>query len=414
LALKVFWSWQSDLETASHKTLIQKAINAAIDQIALELDVDPAERPEIDHDTKGTAGAGEIAKIIFDKIDSCAAFIADVTPVGKSDAGKWLPNPNVMVETGWALKSRTHERVILILNLASGCKIEDLPFDLRSRRCMTYTCAIGLSSAKREKIRAGLAEALVDALKTNLAAGSSAAPIDLTGALAASEPDGSIWTGSANELALLPTQGHPAQSFRVAARPRAYLRIAPAGWEHAAPTLTKYAALPLDKRPQAGPGGASHGDFGAQSNGYVDVWFGGGPENRDVATATKYHSKTGEIWTVWSAPQHGDGRQLALQPILQLWRTSLRTPTAFLDANSAKKLRYVEAELAGADGFVTPGQFSDERRTYRDGAVRHSVTRSDWSEAAQLQFLADAFNEVLDLVMYDSISPAGVNKFLQG
>jgi hypothetical protein len=300
----------------------------------------------------------------------------------------------------------------LVLNRASGCRVEDLPFDLRSRLCMTYSCKADATPAQRDKIRSDLAEEIAAALKNNLAGMQPGEQSDLKTLLAASEADGSIWTGAGEKLALLPTQGHPANSFTVAARPRAYFRIVPSGWAQAPLKVTQYAALSLDRRPRAGPGGASSGDFGAQANGFVDVWFGGGPDNRNVATATKYHDGSGEIWTFWSAPQWGAGDVLALQPILQLWRNSLRSSIRFLDEFGANKRRFVEVGLVGADGFTTPGQFSSDRRIYRSGVARHRATQSDWSEAAQLHFLADAFNEVLDLVMYDPIEPARIDSFL--
>ena len=410
--MKIFWSWQSDLEPASHKTLVQRALIAAIDLVAAELEVDEADRLEIDHDTKGTAGAGEIAKIIFDKIDVCAAFVADVTPVGKTEAGKWLPNPNVMIETGWALRARTHEKVILVLNLASGCRIEDLPFDLRSRRCMTYTCPAGASSPERAKVQGGLAKDLAAALRTNLAVGAATPGPDLSGLLTAAEPDGSVWAGSAKTIDLLPTRGFGGSSFRVPARPRAYLRMVPAGWDKPVMKLARYAELDITERPQASHAGSTNGDFGAQANGYVDVWFASGSPDPDFVTATKFHEKTGEIWSVWSAPDYGSGKMLALDSILQLWATSLKSGMVFLDRHGAKKLRLIEAGLVGADGFSTPGQFRSEQHVYRKGEARHRVTQSDWSEDAQLVFLSEAFGEVCDLVMLDGVPPEKIKEFL--
>jgi len=51
-----------------------------------------------------------------------------------------VPNPNVLIELGYALKALGHERIVLVFNKTFG-KIEKLPFDLRMHRTLTYECA---------------------------------------------------------------------------------------------------------------------------------------------------------------------------------------------------------------------------------------------------------------------------------
>ncbi|MBB5503179.1 hypothetical protein [Paraburkholderia sp. MM5384-R2] len=169
----VFWSWQSDLPAATTKDFIKEALAQALEKVAEELQLEIADRLELDHDTKGEAGLVEIVSTIFRKIDDCQIFVADITPIAEITAGtatKKIPNPNVMLELGYAIREAGPQRVITVANLAFGGKPEELPFDLRHRRgAITYR----LDSAKDptiEKIRKNLVKQLVAALTTNLAA----------------------------------------------------------------------------------------------------------------------------------------------------------------------------------------------------------------------------------------------------
>lgn len=96
--------------------------------------------PVIDRDTEGVAGSPEIASTIFAKIDAADLVVADVSTVNNSSVKRPTPNPNVMVEVGYALKTLSFERVILVFNESFGA-IESLPFDLRMRRLVLYRAA---------------------------------------------------------------------------------------------------------------------------------------------------------------------------------------------------------------------------------------------------------------------------------
>ncbi|WP_454721866.1 MULTISPECIES: hypothetical protein [Cupriavidus] len=169
----VFWSWQSDRPAATTKDFIKDALAQAIEQVAEELQLEMADRLELDHDTKGEPGLVEIVSTIFRKIEDCQIFVADITPVAeiKTDtATKKIPNPNVMLELGYAIREAGPQRVITVANLAFGGKPEELPFDLRHRRgAITYR----LDSARDptiEKVRKVLVKQLAAALTMNLAA----------------------------------------------------------------------------------------------------------------------------------------------------------------------------------------------------------------------------------------------------
>ncbi len=98
--MKVFWSWQNDLSPKCCRHFIRDALFEAVKAAGQELGFEDAERPELDHDTRDTPGMAEITATILDKISRSAAFVADLTPIGRAPGGKALPNPNVLIELG--------------------------------------------------------------------------------------------------------------------------------------------------------------------------------------------------------------------------------------------------------------------------------------------------------------------------
>jgi len=130
----IFYSWQSDTKAAANRTLIQNALEGAVKE--LRADGSISVEPVIERDTKDVPGAPDIGTTIFEKIDASAAMIADVTIVGRGDGGP-TPNPNVLVELGYAFKALGWKRIVLVQNVAFGGP-EDLPFDLRQKRVLTY------------------------------------------------------------------------------------------------------------------------------------------------------------------------------------------------------------------------------------------------------------------------------------
>ncbi|MCF3528046.1 hypothetical protein GUR46_03985 [Stenotrophomonas maltophilia] len=167
----VFWSWQSDLPEDLTRTFIKRAIVRAIDRVSEDLELQLPDRLEIDHDTKGEAGLVEIVSTIFRKIDECQIFVADVTPIvalpGDGNKKK-IPNPNVMIELGYAMRELGPQRIITVANTAFGGKPEDLPFDLRHRRgAITYELQ-DAKSKDADKVNKRLADSLAQAIAENL------------------------------------------------------------------------------------------------------------------------------------------------------------------------------------------------------------------------------------------------------
>ncbi len=154
----VFYSWQRQLPNKTNRTLIQRALEQAIAALGLDAKLDIALR--LDQDTAGVAGAPDIGATILDKIDKAAVFVADVSLITRGEGAKATPNPNVLIELGYAFKALGPNRVVLVFNSHYG-PIENLPFDLRLKRALTYS--LGPQDAPREAraaVRRGLENAL--------------------------------------------------------------------------------------------------------------------------------------------------------------------------------------------------------------------------------------------------------------
>jgi hypothetical protein len=155
----IFYSWQSDLRAAACRTLIQASLEAAARRIAG--DVALGVEPVIDRDTENVPGAPDIGATILARIDAAAVFVADVSIVGRTSSDKATPNPNVLVELGYALKGLGAERIILVQNTAFGGP-EELPFDLRQKRAVKYASAADADerASERKQLQAQLEAAL--------------------------------------------------------------------------------------------------------------------------------------------------------------------------------------------------------------------------------------------------------------
>lgn len=138
--MKIFWSWQSDTHQKSGRYFVRDVLDVLVKELNTLEGTEEAERGddigpiEVDHDTKNVAGSPPIAATILEKIRDAAVFVADVTPVGLTPNGKHLPNPNVMIELGYAIRALGLNRIVLVMNKAAHSTFDTLPFDLRHLR----------------------------------------------------------------------------------------------------------------------------------------------------------------------------------------------------------------------------------------------------------------------------------------
>lgn len=146
MAIKIFYSWQSDLPDETNNSFIQNALEKVAELI--NATVESADRVEIDTATKNAKGTVSISDRILKKIDECNVFVADLSVIGKVNspdrennkkrmARRKVPNPNILFELGYAWKKLGEEKIITIMNTAYG-KFEDLPFDLRGKTIISY------------------------------------------------------------------------------------------------------------------------------------------------------------------------------------------------------------------------------------------------------------------------------------
>jgi hypothetical protein len=167
----VFYAWQSDLPKRTTRSLIHDATQAAIIRVANTLSL--IDSPRIDHDTLDESGAPAITETILRKIKESAVFIADVSLVGATatqngQSEKRLPNPNVMLELGYAAATIGWDRVILVMNKHYG-SLERLPFDLRNRR-FPITYELGPESQKVDQVSTAASTEIEYAIRSALAA----------------------------------------------------------------------------------------------------------------------------------------------------------------------------------------------------------------------------------------------------
>ena len=166
--ITIFYSWQSDLPGNETRNIIQDGIKDAVRLLRDTVEI------EADRDTKGEYGSPDIAHTIFSKIDECDIFIADVTAVCKYDVTdkdgnvkiKYMPNPNVMLELGYATHVVGWENVICVLNSDYGAP-EDMPFDIASRRLTPFSLKDGVTKGEAKRFIKGIIQETVENILEN-------------------------------------------------------------------------------------------------------------------------------------------------------------------------------------------------------------------------------------------------------
>jgi hypothetical protein len=152
----VFYAWQTDRLQRLNRHLIRIALNLA----AKDISDDPSTgvQVRIESDTENELGHVPVTDTILRKIAACDAFVPDLTFVAKTEAGKLVPNPNVMLEYGYALRAKSHSVMIPVMNTAYGPP-EQLPFDMgHLRHPLQYHLPVTAKNAERRAVRKALKE----------------------------------------------------------------------------------------------------------------------------------------------------------------------------------------------------------------------------------------------------------------
>ncbi|MBW4470050.1 MAG: hypothetical protein KME45_06555 [Stenomitos rutilans HA7619-LM2] len=170
MTISVFYSWQSEHPENVNRYFIRDALKDAMRVIKRDYGLD--ERPEVDHDTKGTPGSPEIVYTIFSKIEASSAFVADVSFTSESAEGRLCANANVLIELGFALHSLSDERLILVMNDAFGSPKDQMPFNLATRRWpITFTLHPNADKQTYREVHKDLVFKLTEALKVMCGSG---------------------------------------------------------------------------------------------------------------------------------------------------------------------------------------------------------------------------------------------------
>jgi hypothetical protein len=132
----IFYSWQSDLNGNANHFFIRDGLAAAIKELKKE---NISVVPRIDTASQDKTGSFNISQAIFEKIDACQIFLADITLINSSDTKdkRPTPNPNVLIELGYAVARLGWDRIICLNNDAFS-NIKDMPFDIQSNRISRY------------------------------------------------------------------------------------------------------------------------------------------------------------------------------------------------------------------------------------------------------------------------------------
>jgi hypothetical protein len=164
----VFYAWQSDRPAKVTRSLISEALELAANNISNDASITTYVR--IDSDTQDVLGHVPVIDTILEKIDVCDAFVPDLTFVAVTEDDKHIPNPNVLLEYGYALHAKSHSIMIPVMNTEYGLP-EKLPFDMGHRRHpLRFSLAPTATDAARSKVVKKLAQDFEEILRLMVAA----------------------------------------------------------------------------------------------------------------------------------------------------------------------------------------------------------------------------------------------------
>jgi hypothetical protein len=381
----VFWSWQSDLDSRVTRNLIKSALTDAITQ--LSVDLEEAERPKLTHDTKDVAGTPDIVATILEKIEKAAVFIADVTPIGKSESGKALANPNVLIELGFAKHAIGTKRLILVWNTAfPGTFPEDLPFDLRGKRAPAgFNLEPGASTEELRKARESLTKELLNRLRASLLETGNTIP-SITDWHPRSVRSPALWFEETESLPLNESLGPTRAVIRDG--PYAYARILPKRW------------------PTQVPFGAEHNKLMGIVSGMGWEFTTGGfltyeTESRQhgfstLSNMTMQFRKTGELWAVNPRVSRQDGLTQWFFPneVLQNWASFLIRQSKMMDSEFGQQYRIKLGVSPLAGLSIATGGYPDRVQAIEEQFEFNAELIDGSPEQIEIVLL-DAWNELM-------------------
>lgn len=336
---KIFWAWQSDLNQTVCRNLIKNALELAITTNPIGSDIE--ERIELDHDTKGRPGLTPISDSIFQKIDQAQLFVADLTPIGRSEGGKWLANPNVLIELGYAKKALGPERIILVWNKAfDGTVPENLPFDLRHRTGpIGYTLLPSCTDAERRKVRASLANELAAAIKLNW-------PKPELAAVAVPQwrgnfgDDPCLWLDRAEPVIV--NESEVTRTLLIRNDVDAWIRILPSVWPDGVSSADLEHPSPMGRWTGLSWGRATGGLLA----------YAGNYEEQSIRTGAIWFPETGEVWSFMANAFAGNELQRTFNgtAMLERWIDFLRFHVSRIEQAGGKGSFLVKLGIENLSG----------------------------------------------------------------
>jgi hypothetical protein len=362
----IFFSWQVDTPPRQGRNFIERALQQAISRIGKDTTVQEAVRElEVDRDTSGVPGSPPIVETIFRKIDNAAVFVPDLTFVGVRADNRPTPNPNVLIEYGWALKSLTYARIVPVMNIAFGKPTaESMPFDMRHLRYpITYECPDDLNDDARRQVRERLAGELERALRTVFDSYEFKSSLPKAPSLApftAQQPaDGPGKFRPRNEPIGIAQRGfyEGPTEIRLSDYPASWFRIMPTSdpgrtWSVAElEKAMKQRVLPPLSRDWSGygflRGPDGHGIYASIGN------------QKEGARAVVYAFTTGELWSVdtyWLESMAREKRRI-VPPVDEQFKVTLKDYSDFLlNLGIGPPYRWIAGmeDLKGRDLYVPP------------------------------------------------------------
>lgn len=158
----VFNSWQSDSPAKTNRYAIRSALRPAFSKLEEE-NMDSNLQIILDDATRGECGSPDISTTILEKIRLADIFVCDITTIyPMAETIKKTPNPNVLIELGFAIAHLGWGRIVMLFNSEYGTFPEDIPFDIRHHRIAKYKFK---ETDNSKKPKDELAELLYEAIK---------------------------------------------------------------------------------------------------------------------------------------------------------------------------------------------------------------------------------------------------------
>jgi hypothetical protein len=426
VAVKLFWSWQSETPPRIGRVFVRDALRDALEQLKIAADIDEPERDatKIDHDPERISGGVGLLRAILRSIDAAAVFVADVSAVGKigsgtdmqpENAGNKLINSNVALEVGYALRALSEQKLIMVFNAHYGWQ-DELPFDVRNQDdALVYTLTQNAGrpeiESERKKLTARLVIAIDRCLQEPVPSAEQSPATPSTFNKAAYFQAGEV-------LAQMGESGAGGSSYSYSTDTFCYLRLIPMPKLERALALTTLldvvGGAPLLSRH---PGGAMSG-----SNSYGAIGFEVGAmpgRGRGRLASSTQLFPTGELWSLSAAliaHERGDRPVWIKLPFLasvvfeRAYYDHLRALIAFAQQSlSLSPPWQVECGLVGIQGLHLGLSPDDIRGPVRkaDVALRRTVKGVD--ESAMDRVLLEFFGMLHDAM--GSERPAALHGF---